>query len=136
MAPPTISRPVPYTSDPDTAGFWAAARQEQLAVQTCPQCRSVVHLPRPRCAQCGSEELEWTVVSGRGRLYSHTVVHHQIHPAFPAPYTVVLISLDDYPDVRYTGYVPGAPVLEAGMAMNVFFESLDGVSLPNWRPAS
>ena len=72
-------------------------------------------------------------MSGRGRVYSWTTVEHQVHPAFPVPYTVVLIQLDDVP-ARLVGHLPGAPELVEGQPMEVWFETLDdGVVLPQWR---
>jgi hypothetical protein len=61
-------------------------------------------------------------------------VEHQVHPAFPVPYTIVLVQLDDAP-ARLIGHLPGAPELVEGQAMKVWFETLeDGVVLPQWKP--
>ena len=62
-------------------------------------------------------------MSGRGRLYSWTTVEHQVHPAYPVPYTIVLVELDDEPGVRLIGYLPGAPELTEGQPMQVWFET-------------
>ena len=126
-------RPVPFTDDPDTAGFWAAAGRGELAVLTCTRCAAVIHLPRPRCA-CGSTELEWRPTAGRGRVYSHTVIRHKINRAFAVPYTVVLVQLDEHPDVRLTGYLPGEAAVEIDQPMRVVFESYGGAVVPNWAP--
>jgi hypothetical protein len=72
-------------------------------------------------------------------LYSWTVVTHQVHPAYPTPYTVVLVDLDDLPDTRLVGSIPGTPELVVGQPMQVWFEQLgerDGrpIVVPNWRP--
>ena len=56
-----------------------------------------------------------------------------MHPAFPVPYTIVLIQLDDV-RARLVGHLPGAPELVEGQPMEVWFETLDdGVVLPQWR---
>jgi uncharacterized OB-fold protein len=131
-------RVVPETADPDTAGFFAAAAREELAVCACGACGAVLHPPRAYCAACGRWETVWRTVSGRGRLYSWTTVEHQTHRAFPVPYTIVLVELDDAPEARLVGYLPGRPELEAGMPMRVWFEPVDedGTRLPQWRPES
>ena len=73
---------------------------------------------------------------GTGRLHSWTVVTHQIHPAFPVPFTMVVVALDDAPEVRLMGRLDGAPELAEGMPMQVWFETLEpGVTLPQWRVA-
>jgi uncharacterized OB-fold protein len=128
-------RVLPETADPDTAGFFAAAAREELTLCACAACGAVLHLPRAYCAGCGSWDTIWRTVSGRGRLYSWTTVEHQAHRAFPVPYTVVLVELDDAPEARLVGYLPGRPELEAGMPMQVWFEPVDdGIRLPQWRP--
>jgi uncharacterized OB-fold protein len=76
-------------------------------------------------------------VSGRAALYSWTTVAHQVHPAFPPPYTIVLVELVDYPDVRLVGHLEGEPSLRLGQLMEPWFEKLeDGTVLPQWRPVS
>jgi uncharacterized protein len=130
-------RPLPVTDDLDTGGFWDAARRGELVVRRCSACGTVIHLPMAHCHRCGSFDGRWEAVSSRGRLHSWTVVEHQVHPAFPVPYTVVLVEVDDHPDVRFVGFIPGAPDLADGQPMNVRFEPLaDGTVLPQWEPAA
>lgn len=121
--------------DADTWGFFAAAAEGRLVVGECASCRRVLHLPRPYCSGCGSFEVGWRAVAGRGRLWTWTTVHQPIHPAFEAPYTVVVVELDDEPGVRLAGSMPGEPDLEIGMAMQVRFDPLEGGgALPQWQP--
>lgn len=132
----TAERPRPVTDDADTAGFWAAAREGYLVVRQCAGCGEVLHLPRAYCHLCGTWSEQWKRVSGQGRLSSWTRVDHQVHPAFPVPYTIVLVALEDEPAVRLVGQLPGSPGLVAGQPMEAWFEELaDGVVLPQWRPA-
>jgi uncharacterized OB-fold protein len=131
----TPDRPLPRLGDPDTGGFFAAAARDVLAVCACKACGAVLHLPRSYCHHCGAWDTTWRPVGGEGRLYSWTTVEHQVHPAFPVPYTVVLVDLVDEPGVRLAGYLPGRPELEAGMAMRVRFEPVaEDTKLPQWEP--
>ncbi len=60
---------------------------------------------------------------------------HQVNPAYPVPYTIVVIALDDAPDVRLIGSLKGAVPLKAGQPMQVFFdETSSSTGLPQWRP--
>jgi uncharacterized OB-fold protein len=121
--------------DRDTGGFWEAARRHELVVRTCDGCGAVLHLPRAYCHTCGSWRGSWTPVSGRGRLYSWTTVEHQVHPAYPVPYTIVLVEIEEFTAVRFDGYLPGSPELVDGQPMHVWFEELEeGVVLPQWEP--
>ena len=130
------ARPVPRTADRDTGGFWAAAADGRLVIRVCSSCGAVLHMPRAYCHLCRTWSEEWVEVSGRGRLFTWTTVEHQVHPAFPVPYTVVLVDLEDRPGTRLVGYLEGAPDLVPNQSMEVWFERLDGdVALPQWRPA-
>ena len=72
-----------------------------------------------------------------GALYAWTVVEHPTHPAYPVPYTVVLVDVDGAPGVRLVGHLPGRPDLEAGQRMRLRFdETGEGVVLPNWEPTA
>lgn len=130
-----MQRPQPVTDDRDTGGFFAAAARGELVILRCAGCGRVLHLPRAYCAACATWQAAWRPVAGRGRLYSWTVADHAVHPAFPVPYTVVLVEVDDAPEARLVGYLPGVPELQAGQAMEAWFETLDdGTVLPQWRP--
>jgi uncharacterized OB-fold protein len=129
----TPRRPVPVVDDLDTGGFFEAARRGELAIQVCDGCGTVLHLPRAYCRACGSWDTHWQPTSGRGRVYSWTTVDHQVHAAFPVPYTIVLIQLEDVP-ARLVGHLAGAPELTEGQPMEMWFETLDdGVVVPQWR---
>ena len=130
-------RPMPVTDDVDTGGFFEAAARGELVIRRCNGCDAVLHVPVAYCYRCGSWEGRWQPVAGSGRLYSWTVVAHQVHPAHPVPYTVVLVELADHPEARLVGQLPGRPDLEPGQAMEVWFEQVsDDVVLPQWRPAT
>ena len=128
-----MKRPRP-ADDPDTAGFFEAARRGELVVCVCQSCNAVLHLPRGFCHHCGGSQVGWKQVSGEARLYSWTTVVRPVLPSFPVPYTVVLVELDDAPGVRLIGHLPGEPELTPGMPMRVHFEERDGVVLPNFKP--
>ncbi len=127
----------PVVDDHDTGGFFEAAARGELVVRACSGCGSVLHVPRAYCRACGSWEGEWRPAGTTGTLHSFTVADHQVHPAYPVPYTIVLVDLDDVPGVRLLGHLDGNPDLTIGMPMDVRFDDLaDGVVLPNWEPAA
>lgn len=129
------ARILPVVDDRDTGGFFEAARQGELVVRACSSCGTVLHMPRAYCFACGSFETGWRAVRGTGTIHSWTVVEHAVHAAYPVPYTVVLVALDDHPEVRFVGHLPGAPPLADGQPVEVWFEELgDGVVVPQWRP--
>ena len=127
---------LPYDTDRETAGFFEAAAQDRLVYRACDDCQHALHPPSAHCPYCGGWNTNWRVAKGTGKLHTWTTVTHQIHPSFPTPYTVVVVELDDTPEVRLMGHLDGAPDLEAGMPMQVWFDHIpDGPTLPQWRPA-
>jgi uncharacterized protein len=124
---------LPVTDDPDTSGFFAAAAAGQLALLQCSACGRWLHLPRAYCHYCASWAPEWTALSGEGRVVSWTVAEHQVHPAFPVPYTILLVELADGPGLRLVGCLDGRPAVTAGQSVRVRFEQrAEGIVLPQW----
>lgn len=135
MTDATTALLLPVTDDVDTGGFFAAAARGELAVRVCSECRADLHLPRENCPHCGAFSREWRSIARIGTLYSWTVVEHQVHPAFPVPYTVVLVEVDDTDGVRLLSRIDGRPDLAIGQRMEVWFEQVGDVTLPQWRSA-
>jgi hypothetical protein len=130
-----MGRLIPNTRDHDTAGFFAAAAEGRLVYRACGDCGRGLHPPTAHCPFCGGWNTDWREAQGTGTLYSWTTVHQSVHPAYPAPYTLVLVALDDTTDVRLIGHIDGEQELTAGMKMRVWFETLEnGETLPQWRP--
>lgn len=109
-------RPFPLP-DRDTGPFWEAQNRHELRFQRCSACRAVRYPIGPTCPHCHSFQFEWVTSSGRGKIYSYTIVHYQAHPAFPVPYTVVLVEMEEGPRIiaqlKHTADVPwriGTPV--------------------------
>ena len=91
-------RPLPYPTD-DSAPYWEAMNRHELLLQRCLACGHVIYLPAPMCSECQSFDLEHFTASGRGRVYSWTVVRHMGHPAFEPPYAVLLVEVEEGPRI-------------------------------------
>jgi len=129
------ARPLPVLNA-DTKPFWEACRRHELRVQRCRECGRLRFPPLPSCPHCASLEAEWLPVSGKGTIYTFTVARHAVHPAFPAPYVVALVELEDAEGVRLTTRIvdcdPAA--VSVGAPVEVIFEDVDEqFSLPLFR---
>lgn len=130
-----IPLPVP---NPDNAGFWDACRRHELRLQHCAGCGAVRHPPRPTCPQCLSFAYEWRRSSGRGVVYTFTIVHGPTLAAFHerCPYNVVVVQLAEGPFMVSNLVGCSADGITVGMPVEVIFEDVsETVTLPKFRPA-
>jgi hypothetical protein len=122
------------TVDHDDEFFWNGVAEGRLLVRRCASCSRLQHPPSPMCPWCGS--LEWDVqeLSGRGTLHSWIVSRHPSEPDDMAR-IVALVELDE--GVRLVSNLVGidAAEVENGMPLEVLFAEVDGVALPQFRPA-
>ena len=77
--------------------FYAWCARGELRLRRCNACREWCHVPRVTCPNCASTDWAWERVKGTGRLYTFTIVHRAMHPAFmgDVPYAVVVVELDE-----------------------------------------
>lgn len=64
-----------------------------FALQHCNSCHKAIFYPRMVCPHCGGVELRWEQASGKGTVYSTTVVRRK--PEHGGDYNVVLVDLDE-----------------------------------------
>jgi uncharacterized OB-fold protein len=131
--------PVPVI-EPLTEPFWTAARDHRLVIQRCTACGTYRHLPHVLCGNCQSPEHEWVESSGRGSVYTYTIVGHPVHDAtnHAVPYNVSIVELDDCGGVLVpSNVVDCAPAqLEVGMAVVVSWDDItDEITIPRFRRA-
>ena len=104
----------------------------------CSDCGRHVFYPRSLCPYCLSESLEWVEVSGRGKLYSFTVVRRAMHPAFQedVPYVYAIVELEEGP--RVTSNVINCPLeaVRVDMPLRAVYDSVTPeVTLLKFEPA-
>jgi len=121
-----------------SADFYGFCKQGELRFQRCTDCSAWRHVPRELCAECGSWAWEWALSSGKGRVFTFTVVGRALHPAFAeaVPYAPTVVEMEE--GVRLLSRVEGvAPdALEIGLPVQVDFDPVtDEISLPIFRPA-
>jgi uncharacterized OB-fold protein len=135
---PAYLKPLPRP-DKLTAPFWEGCKQGELRLQRCANCGAYRLPPRPICAQCLSHESEWVASGGRGRVWSWTIIHPPVLPAFQddVPYSVVVVELDE--GVRLVSNLVDVPAAEirADLPVQVVFEPVtEDVTLPKFKRAA
>ena len=131
------SKPAPQPTNCLDEAFWAFCAEEKLHFQRCNGCDSWRHLPRYVCARCGSDQWRWEAASGRGTLYSWTVVHFPMHAPFSdeVPYVIALVEMSE--GVRMVAQLRGVESdgLSLGMPLAVYFEADAGrQAMPYFKP--
>lgn len=118
------------------AEFYAQCAKGRLYFQRCGQCGAWRHPPRIMCARCGSWRWSWQPSSGRGRIYSWTVTHQAMHPAFAdqTPYAVVVVEMEE--GVRLVSGLRDLPLseLRLDLPVEVMLEHVsETMALPFFR---
>ena len=116
--------------------FYAHCRNGELRFQRCTKCGAWRHVPRQTCTKCCAWEWEWARSSGRGRVFTWTIVRRPMHPAFAndVPYAPCVIEMEE--GVRIVSHVVDCPPddLRPGMPVEVAFDAaLPGATLPKFR---
>jgi uncharacterized OB-fold protein len=132
-------KPLPEIT-PINQPFWDGAKSGKLMMQKCRDCGSWIFCPRPICVECNSDKLEWVQVSGRGKVFSFTVIREVVGNALRGfgpeiPYVTAWIDLDDGP--RFCSNIIGCPInnVKIGMEVQVVFEDTgEGIVLPKFGP--
>ncbi|MBD3407451.1 MAG: nucleic acid-binding protein [Candidatus Lokiarchaeota archaeon] len=97
---------------PTIEQYKAKITEQKFQAYKCIGCGVVITPPSGTCYGCGSSDMEWIDVSGKGTLVSFTVIH--IAPddfADEAPYYVAIIELEEGSRVtcRLDGFDPLKP---------------------------
>jgi len=125
---PIPLRPLPLVDDA-SKGFWAAARECRLAIQRCTACARFNHAPSLACASCGSFDLAYADVSGRGTLFSWTVIKEPPAPGFQGrvPLIVGIVELVEQPHLLMVATLLSLAEddLKLGLPLQVTFEQVN-----------
>lgn len=114
---------------------WDGCRENKLKVQRCRICATYVFIPQPRCTSCQSADLEWVDTSGRGRVYSFTVVHRAPRPQFGTPYIVAIVAMEEgWHMLSNVLCAPEAVAIDMDVRVS-FTKMNDEITLPYFVPA-
>jgi uncharacterized OB-fold protein len=124
---------------PETAPYWEAANRGELQIQRCHACDRYYFYPRTACPRCGSTDVTWVSVSGRGRLHTY-LINHRPARGFEneAPYAIAVVELEEGP--RMMANIVGVPNtpehLQLDMPLEVRFEPRGEQMVPVFTPAA
>ena len=115
--------------NPESAPFYEAAREGRFLLRRCGSCGKTHWYPRAICPHCFGETA-WEDASGRGRIYSYSVMRR----ADPG-YTIAYVTLEEGPTML-TNIVEADPdSLSIGQEVEVAWTaSTGGIPVPCFKP--
>lgn len=127
-------------ADIESKPYWEATAGGMLLLRRCPDCGPFFY-PRDHCPRCWRTDTEWMQASGRGTVYTFTVIYQNDLPPFRErlPYVVAIVELEEGP--RMTSNIEGCGPddVRCGMAVQLAFREEQreegSVFLPVFRPA-
>ena len=93
VIPMTGNRPYPPRISGFTQTFWDGLTEGRFLTTCCAACQKTTFPPKPICPACLGAKVEWREISGRGHIYSYTIVHAA--PSIfthEAPYAVGIVD--------------------------------------------
>jgi uncharacterized protein len=78
------------TVNVETRPFWAATKQGRLLIGRCRACGEPHFYPRTICPHCGKPEVDWVAASGKGRIYSYSIMRRA-----EIPYAIAYVTLEE-----------------------------------------
>ena len=118
----TSERPIPAPQvTPETRPFWDAAAEGRLLIKTCTACGQAHHYPRALCPFCFSDRTEWRPASGRGTIYSYSVMRR-----VPVPYAIAYVTLEEGISMMTNIVGCDLDAIRIGQAVRVVFAPTEG----------
>lgn len=128
MASRILPTPEP---NPETKAYWDAAQNGKLLVRRCTACGRAHAYPRALCPFCFSDKTEWREASGRGKIYSFSVMHRA-----PMPYAIAYVTLAEGPTMMTNIVDCAFDAIAIGMDVKAVFRPTEnGGALPMFAPA-
>lgn len=134
MTSTSLPTPAPAVT-PETKPFWDATAEGKLVLPKCNGCATVIWYPRGICPECHGTDIGWIDASGRGTIYSFTIVRRGGY-ARGEPYALAYVELDEGPRMMTNIVDCDLERLEVGQPVQVVFHDTGhGTALPRFRPA-
>ncbi len=122
-----------------TEQFWKAAKEHKLLIQVCEDCQTRIFYPKKVCPECWSSNLTWEEASGKGKVYSFSVMQDMVEPKFWAdiPYVLAMVDLEEGIRLMTRIVACDPEAVEIDMEVEVVFEDITkDCALPFFKPAA
>jgi uncharacterized protein len=115
----------------ESKAFFDAARQARFLIPVCTACGRAHWYPRAICPFCASDNVEWSEASGKGSIYTFSIMRRA-----KEPYIIAHVTLAEGPTMLTNIVGCDANDVRIGQAVTVVFQDTDhGPPVPMFRLA-
>jgi uncharacterized OB-fold protein len=123
LAPPVITA--------ESKTFFDAAGQGRFLIPVCTACNRPHWYPRAICPFCASDKVEWREASGKGTIYTFSIMRR-----VKEPYIIAHVTLAEGPIMLTNIVACDADDVRIGQEVAVVFQDIgNGASVPMFKPA-
>ena len=126
--------------DRDNIEHYRALPEGRLLINRCGDCGRWIYPHRPLCPECFSWNVTPTEVSGRGRVFTFTLLQQLRDPnAFLAePVNAAAVELEEQAGLRYLARIVNCPrdALALDMPVSLTWLEENGHLMPAFEPAA
>lgn len=133
----TLPNPAPTVTQANAA-FWAATADGRFQLQRCNECDTVLWFPRRHCPSCWTENVSTFDASGKGMIYSFTVIRKGAMAYKDAgPFVVAYVELAEGPRIMTNIVECDVETVAVGMPVEVVWHDTgQGNALYRFRPVA
>jgi uncharacterized OB-fold protein len=122
LAPPVVTA--------EGKAFFDAARQGRFLIPVCTACNRAHWYPRAICPFCASDKVEWREASGKGTIYTFSVMRR-----VKEPYVIAHVTLAERPTMLTNIVDCDADTVRIGQPVTVVFQETEGgAPVPMFKP--
>ena len=133
----TLPTPAPTVTQ-GNAAFWAATAEGRFQLQRCNECDTVLWFPRRHCPSCWTENVSTLDASGKGVVYSFTVIRKgAMAYKESGPFVIAYVELAEGPRVMTNIVDCDVETVKVGMPVEVVWHDTgQGNALYRFRPVA
>ena len=104
----------------ESKAFFDAARQGRLLIPVCTTCTRAHWYPRAICPFCASDKVDWREASGKGTIYTFSIMRR-----VKEPYVIAHVTLAEGPTMLTNIVACDADDVRIGQTVTVVFQDSD-----------
>jgi len=117
---------------PETAHFWRSLAEGRFLVRHCTACGEAHWYPRAICPFCSSSDTQWREGSGRGTIYSYSIMRRA-----KTPYAIAFVTLNEGPTLVTNIVDCDFDAIQIGQKVELAIRRReDGLPLHMFKPAT